>query len=79
MARLYVVAFSKQHRRVRHLANPLRCAYNPDSPLGAPPLRLPISPSVADSIFRRFNVPSQIALHHHGFAGKNFAIDLAKN
>jgi hypothetical protein len=40
---------------------------NPDSPLGAPPLGLPISPSVPDSIFRRFNVPSQIATHHHGF------------
>ena len=30
---------------------------NPDSPLG-----LPISPSAPDSIFRRFNVPSQIAI-----------------
>jgi hypothetical protein len=40
---------------------------NPDLPLGAPPLGLPISPSVPDSIFRRFNVPSQIAPHHHGF------------
>jgi hypothetical protein len=40
---------------------------NPDLPLGAPPLGLPISPSVPDSIFRRFIVPSQIATHHHGF------------
>ena len=30
-------------------------------------LGLPISPSVPDSIFRRFIVPSQIATHHHGF------------
>jgi hypothetical protein len=29
-----------------------------------PPLGLPISPSVPDSIFRRFIVPSQIATHH---------------
>ena len=39
----------------------------PHLPLGAPPLGLPISPSVPDSIFRRFNVPSQIATHHHVF------------
>ena len=51
-------------RKYNALADRSPGRINPDSPLGAPPLGLPISPSVADSIFRRFNVPSQIATHH---------------
>ena len=54
-------------RKYKGLADCSANRINPDSPLGAPPLGLPISPSVADSIFRRFNVPSQIATHYHGF------------
>src|SRR6516165_7776203 len=63
---------------IPQLGRKLQCKYNalayhaltrinPDLPLGAPPLGLPISHSVPDSIFRRFIVPSQIATHHHGF------------
>jgi hypothetical protein len=36
MARLYVVAFSKNKRWVGRLANPPLCVYNPDSPQGTP-------------------------------------------
>jgi hypothetical protein len=54
-------------RKYKALADRSANRINPDSPLGAPPLKLPISPSVADSNFRRFNVPSQISTHHHGF------------
>ena len=52
--------------KYKALADRSATGINPDLPLGATPLGLPISPSVADSIFRRFNVPSQIATHHHG-------------
>jgi hypothetical protein len=53
-------------RKYKALADRSPGRINPDSPLGATPLGLPISPSVPDSIFRRFIVPSQIATHHHG-------------
>jgi hypothetical protein len=73
MARLYVVAFSKQHRRVRHLANPLRCAYNPDSPLGAPPLGLNPSSVQLSSLRERTAVSSAghtVIFEHEHFRGR---------
>ena len=37
MARLYVVAFSKNKQQARRLAETLLCVYNPDSPSGQAP------------------------------------------
>jgi hypothetical protein len=52
----------KFKRKYKALADRWPDGINPYLSLG-----LPISPSVPDSIFRRFIVPSQIATHHHGF------------
>jgi hypothetical protein len=72
MARLYVVAFSKPHRRVRHLANPLRCVYNADSPLGAPPLgSIPHrSSSVRFENDLRFISGHKVIFEHEDFQGQ---------
>jgi len=72
MARLYVVAFSKNKRWVGRLANPPLCVYNPDSPQGTP---LGLNPSSVQlsSLRERTAVSSAghtVIFEHEHFRGR---------
>jgi hypothetical protein len=70
MARLYVVAFLEKNRRVRYLANPLICVYNPDSPSG-PPLGLtPSSFQLSLLDYEPVSWAQQVIYEHEHFKGR---------